>query len=76
MVITPKTKNEEGWFEITVTNKNDYDIYKSWCIENISEYKILVPMVGKYEGVYMPASFYSILIEDEKDAAAFKLRWL
>lgn len=76
MIIVPETKNEEGWFEITVPNNNDYDIYKSWCEENINEYKILVPIIGKYEGVYMPASFYNILVEDEKDVVAFKLRWL
>jgi len=76
MIITPKTKNEEDWFEITIPNNDDYEDYKKWCDENISEYKILVPMLGKYGGVYMPASFYNVLIEDEKDAAAFKLRWL
>lgn len=76
MIITPKTKNEEDWYEIAVPNKNDYGIYKSWCSENLSRYKILVPMTGEYKGVYMPATFYNILIEDEKDAAAFKLRWL
>lgn len=76
MIIVPETRNEEGWFEITVSNNNDYDIYKSWCEENISKYKILVPMIGKHEGIYMPASFYNILIEHEKDVVAFKLRWL
>ena len=76
MVMIPKTKNEEDWFEIVVPNNNDYKDYKKWCSENINRHKILIPMIGKYEGIYMPASFYSVLIEDEKDAAAFKLRWL
>jgi len=76
MITAPKTKNEEDWFEVTVPNNNDYDDYKKWCDENLRGYKILVPLSGKYEGIYMPASFYNILIEDERDAAAFKLRWL
>lgn len=76
MITAPKTKNEEDWFEITVPNNGDYSEYKKWCSENLGEHKILVPMTGKYVGVYMPALFYSVLIEDERDAAAFKLRWL
>lgn len=76
MTTVQKTNNEEDWYEITIPNNNNYDNYKKWCDENLNAYKILVPLTSNYNGVYMPASFFSIMIENENDAAAFKLRWL